>query len=213
MNEFFNNLPNSIYWERSGDGLWAEPFNASSNIAFLIAAYLIYRLIKLKQSKSWKYFAMCILLAIVGIGSFSYHTARSNYTFLLDVVPIILFILLGSFLLMRLLIKSTKLSSILTASLAVSYLVIPSDKFNGSLPYILTLIVLLPLATWGLYKYKYGRKALLLFMLCLVFGIAIIFRSIDLIALPIFPMGTHWIWHILTALSAYILARFVITRT
>ena len=62
------------YCERTGAGFWAEPVNAMTNLAFLVAA--------------------------VGVGSFLWHTFATPWAEWADVIPIGLFIavFLASFL-------------------------------------------------------------------------------------------------------------------
>lgn len=200
-----------VYLERHSDGLFAEPFNALSNIAFLIAAYLAYRLASQDpQDRRWECRVLPPLLAAIGIGSLLFHTARNGYTFLCDTIPIAVFILLVMFSLSRWLTKSVGWGLCSTVLFAMAQTLMPRGTLNGSLPYILTLIVLIVLTAEAFYR-RYEAATLVL--LCLSFALAVIFRSIDLIASPIFPMGTHWLWHIFAAISAYLAARFVIQET
>ena len=38
-----------------------------------------------------------------------------------------------------------------------------------------------------------------------VFGIALVFRTLDQEVCPVFPIGTHFLWHSLTGLAAYLM--------
>lgn len=201
-----------IYAERHSDGLLAEPFNALSNIAFLIAAYLVYRIASRNpEDRRWECRVLPPLLAAVGIGSLLFHTARNGYTFLCDVAPITLFILAVMGSLFRWLTKNFEVSGVLVGGFTFIQMVIPRDILNGSLPYIITLLVLLIITPVALYKC--GNKAMPLVLLCGSFAAAIVFRAIDLSSSPIVPMGTHWLWHIFAATSAYLVAKFVIQET
>ncbi len=205
-----DNFPVTPYWERQSDGLCAEPFNALSNIAFFIAAYLVYRLAR-KEGR-WEGWVMAGLLFAVGVGSSLYHTARSPYTLILDVAPIAIFILLGMFLMLRWLVNGSGRSITLIAIFLVIQALMPRGALNGSVPYIVTLGAL-SLITVGAF-YKRSDEAFTLFVSCLVFGWAIMARSLDMTFTAAFPMGTHWLWHIFAAASAYLAVRFVIqTKT
>ena len=65
------------YCERAGDpAFWAEPFNAISNVAFLIAALagavLLVRTPNARERRiEW---GLVLLVTIIGIGSFLFHT-------------------------------------------------------------------------------------------------------------------------------------------
>ena len=83
------------YCERAKDPhFWAEPFNAITNLAFIIAAlyafYLIYK--QDKENRDFIYFALAGLVFIIGIGSFLFHTFANRWSLLADVLPITAFI-------------------------------------------------------------------------------------------------------------------------
>lgn len=212
MIEFLERLQPK-YLERHSDGLFAEPFNALSNIAFFVAAYLVYRLAsRSDQGRRWECRVLPPLLAAVGVGSTLFHTARNGYTFLCDAVPIAVFILLVMFSVLRWLTKSAGWSTVLIAVFVLIQAVVPrgitnnSLPYNDSFPYIVTIGALIPIT--GATFYRCGRKAIPLVWLCVFLGAAVVFRSVDLVSAPIFPMGTHWLWHIGTAISAYLAASF-----
>lgn len=93
--------PIDIYCERPGAGFWAEPINAVSNGAFLVAAaaaFLIWR-----RAGGRDGFALFLIgvVAATGIGSFLFHTHANRWSLLADVIPITLFIYSFFFLAMR----------------------------------------------------------------------------------------------------------------
>ncbi|TSC83249.1 MAG: hypothetical protein G01um101419_79 [Parcubacteria group bacterium Gr01-1014_19] len=211
MIEFLEKLQ-PIYLERHSDGLFAEPFNALSNIAFFVAAYFLYRLAsRHPQDRRWECRVLPALLVLIGVGSLLFHTARGGYTFLCDVLPIGAFIILVMFSLFRWLTNSARWSIALIAVFLLIQLAIPRGALNGCLPYIVTLMVLVKITPCAFHRC--GLKAIPLAWLCMALGSAIAFRAIDLVSSPVFPMGTHWLWHIGTAASAYLAARFVIQET
>ncbi|MCC5950335.1 MAG: hypothetical protein JJT89_17925, partial [Nitriliruptoraceae bacterium] len=58
------------YCERGDFGFWAEPVNAVTNAAFLIAAAVMWpraRGVPMAQ-------ALVVVLAVIGVGSFLWHT-------------------------------------------------------------------------------------------------------------------------------------------
>lgn len=211
MNGFLERLQPE-YLERHSDGLFAEPFNALSNIAFFVAAYLLYRVASRDpEDQRWECRVLPPLLAAIGAGSLLFHTARNGYTFLCDVVPIGAFIVLAMFSLVRGLIKNNGLRTAFLLTFALIQTMTPRAALNGSAPYIVTLAILLTLIPAAIYKC--GRKAMPLILLSFSLAAAIIFRAIDLAASPVFPMGTHWLWHIFATISAYLAAKFVIQET
>jgi hypothetical protein len=93
MNPFF-----IYYCERSGlPGLFAEPLNFVSNLAFIIAAILIWRMLArtpvLSVRMHWDIFLLTAIIFIIGMGSASWHSYPMAITHLLDVIPILVFIL------------------------------------------------------------------------------------------------------------------------
>ena len=81
------------YCERLGPGYGAEPVNALSNLAFLLAAGVMWpRLRGLPLAR-----AMVALLTVIGIGSYLFHSHANRLTGVMDVAPIAGFILLYVF--------------------------------------------------------------------------------------------------------------------
>ncbi|MDJ0821886.1 MAG: ceramidase domain-containing protein [Paracoccaceae bacterium] len=75
------------YCERVGPAFWAEPINAVTNAAFLIAAIIVW-----PRTQGIGRVLAAILFAI-GVGSFLFHTFAQPWAGALDVLPIVLFIL------------------------------------------------------------------------------------------------------------------------
>lgn len=75
------------YCERLGPEFWSEPLNAVTNAAFVLAAVILWR----------RSFGMgrvlCIILGIIGVGSFLFHTFAQPWAGVADVVPILIFVL------------------------------------------------------------------------------------------------------------------------
>ena len=80
------------YCERTSAALWAEPVNALSNIGFLVAAWLCWRMVHRVRDEGARLLAG--VLAVIGIGSFLFHTVAEAWAGVADVVPIVLFILI-----------------------------------------------------------------------------------------------------------------------
>ncbi len=62
------------YCERLGPGLWAEPLNALSNLSFLIAAFVAWRLLQRGAAVDGSHKILVLLIATIGIGSGLFHT-------------------------------------------------------------------------------------------------------------------------------------------
>ena len=62
------------YCERLDPGFWAEPLNALTNLAFLIAAVAAWRLAVRHNVLTTDIIVLIGLIAAVGIGSGAFHT-------------------------------------------------------------------------------------------------------------------------------------------
>ncbi|WP_043539848.1 ceramidase domain-containing protein [Salinarimonas rosea] len=93
--------PIDLYCERAGVGFWAEPVNAASNAAFLVAALAAFALWRRAGAQDVYALVLIGVVAATGIGSFLFHTWANRWSLLADVVPITLFIYGFFFLAMR----------------------------------------------------------------------------------------------------------------
>ena len=80
-----------IYCERIGPGLWAEPLNALTNLAFFAAAWGSWRFIQHDTHRSPGIGVLVIFIVSIGIGSTLFHTFATTWARFLDVLPILLF--------------------------------------------------------------------------------------------------------------------------
>ncbi|MEI9899791.1 MAG: hypothetical protein WDN31_06160 [Hyphomicrobium sp.] len=84
------------YCERGGDpSFWAEPLNAISNGAFIVAGLVAGWQLARSPRKDWALFEwLLIAIAVcIGIGSFMFHTYATVWAIPYDTVPISLFML------------------------------------------------------------------------------------------------------------------------
>ena len=84
------------YCERGGDpSFWAEPLNAISNGAFIIAGLVAARQLKRSPRRDYALFEwlMIALILAIGTGSFLFHTYATVWAIPFDTIPISLFML------------------------------------------------------------------------------------------------------------------------
>ena len=84
------------YCERIDGSFWAEPLNAVTNAAFLVAALAGFWLWRRQGGRDAVTLVLIELVFAIGIGSFLFHTVPNRWTLLADVVPIQLFALVIS---------------------------------------------------------------------------------------------------------------------
>jgi ceramidase len=203
-----------VYCERVGPGLLAEPLNAVSNVSFLLAAWAAWVLAKRTGALSAGVQALIALGASVGIGSILWHTYPVSLTLLLDIIPILIFIIWYIWLYtqnvigMRSLFAVASVAAFLLATfLAFSY----SHVLHGALVYTPGLMVALVLGVFHARERRVARFTLL--AAAGVYMAALFFRTIDNEVCPLLPIGTHFLWHILIGLVTYLAMRCLILST
>lgn len=213
-----------MYCERGASpGFWAEPLNAISNAAFLIAAVLAlmswqrhrYDLAGMPR-RSGAELALIALVAIIGTGSFLFHTFATRWAVIADVVPITLFMIAYLGYVLR---RFLGLGWLVTlASIGIFMLALREADMlrcggglclNGSVGYLPALAVLVGIGGWlGL---KGHPAAGWILGAAAVFAVSLTFRTLDRAICPqtaLFGgrvLGTHFIWHMLNATLLYVL--------
>jgi hypothetical protein len=206
--------PIDLYCERTGPSFWAEPANAISNVAFLIAALVAFLQWRRASSRDWPPAVLIALTAAIGIGSFIFHTVATRGAALFDTVPIAIFICSYLFFALRRYLGLPLVASLawLTAFIAFSYAetaTVPSGTLNGSHAYLPALGVTLLLG-WMLRQHATGR---LLVAAAATLALSLTFRSIDAAICGAFPLGSHFLWHSLNGAALYLLLRAALLRT
>src|SRR3546814_346293 len=93
-----------IYCERLGPGLWAEPLNALTNLAFIVAGIVLVAALRRAEPgvrRDPAMLGLVLLLFVIGIGSGLFHSFAVAWAALADVIPVALFILLYMYLALR----------------------------------------------------------------------------------------------------------------
>lgn len=195
-------IPLSLYCERLGPGLLAEPLNTLTNLAFLVAAWLAWR-----QAGGYRdQRTLAALLGAIGVGSLLFHAFATPLTQLFDVVPIAAFQLCYLWMYLRRVahcgVPATAAWLVLYAcSLALAAQAPP--LLNGSLGYGPAALALLML---GGLQYRL-RARLDVLGAALLFMVSLTARSLDLWLCTRWPAGTHFAWHLLNAALLYLLLR------
>jgi CubicO group peptidase (beta-lactamase class C family) len=202
-----------MYRERSGDPtFWAEPLNALSNTSFVIAAAFAFELSIWKRALKPSTLALISLAGVIGCGSFLFHTMPSYHTMWLDIIPITLFQVLFLWLISQRLLSTSgwMTAGIVIAVVGSSFALRPIHQpLNGSLFYIPSLLAML--AFGGLWAKRSASEPYLLGGTACCFALAITARSIDWIV-P-WPIGTHFLWHLLNGIVVYTALRTWIIAT
>jgi hypothetical protein len=189
----------------------AEPVNTITNAAILIAAWLAFRYVRKSGLRlSTDLVLLLFLLTWVGVGSTLWHGTRIPWTLQFDWIPGMLYLLVLTVLWIRQLYGWFAglfgMALMIFMSFAgVGYFghalaaITPNLRFAPMFATVTVFGVIMTLGTWG----KYGYRNALLGVAILLCGIvAATARSIDLLACPYIPTGTHFLWHIGLATAA-----------
>jgi Ceramidase len=200
--------PVDIYCERIDPSFWAEPVNALTNAAFLIAAIVAYAQYRRAGNRDWPVAALIALVAVIGIGSFIFHTVATQGAQLFDTVPIAVFIYGYLFFALRRflgagLFMAIALLIVFAVLTVAEGMLVPARALNGSHAYLPALAATLVIGWWAA-KRPAGRLILAAGGTLIV---SLVFRTIDMTVCPAFPLGTHFLWHLLNAVVLYLLLR------
>jgi len=222
-----------LYCERgTNEVLLAEPVNAASNAGFLLAALigLILVLRRPREQRSSDHFLLIALVLLIGLGSLAFHLLASRATELADVVPIGVFMLVYlGFALNRFLRVPPGWTVLIVIGFAAMAFIILQLKcwdgvvgvpgaevtdakecLNGSVGYLPALFALIVVG--GLLRERGHRAASYILWAAAIFAVSVTFRSLDLslcdrVIYDGRKIGTHFIWHLLNALTLFLLLR------
>ncbi len=203
--------PSDIYCERLDPSFWAEPANAITNIAFVIAGLII--LVHKQQPAR----VLGALIILIGINSFLFHTFANRLTGALDVVSIGIYLFTYAWLWpkwvgvgvgttgqrMQALSAATLLLAIVLAIILASALKpigvdLPPGTYLGAWLYVVGLAVL--------NASQQKRASHWLWATAGLFVLSLTARQLDM---PLCESwgGLHWLWHVLNALVLYASAK------
>jgi hemolysin III len=141
---------------------------------------------------------------LVGASSMWWHGHHSQLGDIADTVSILLFASAVALLFFRKLIHSWVRVIVAYCSLLVVTLFAEQLPYlNGSLPYIVLLVGLIIISV--VYIKRFNKNKFLLLSSIGVFGLALLFRTLDMASCSLFPIGTHFLWHIFVAIFGYLL--------
>ena len=185
------------YCERLGPDFWAEPVNAITNLAFLLAAAIMWR--RSLGLGRW----LAGVLALIGIGSFLFHTFAQPWAGVADVLPILVFVLLYIFAANRDFwqlsfwhaLGVTLLFFPFAAATVPLFSMIPA--LGGSAAYAPVPLLILIYAVLLAKRLPEVSKGLTFGASILILSLTA--RTLDEPICAAVPMGTHFLWHLLNA--------------
>lgn len=217
------------YCERGQDpSFWAEPLNAISNGAFLLAAIVagaeLFRQPNARRRLAeW---ALVALVFVIGVGSFLFHTFATRWAAVADTAPIGIFMLAYLCFALRRYLNLHWMAVLAALAVFVWSLRIAGDIscppglgitaaargpcLNGTMGYVPAGLAMLGIGAILLARGHAASRMLL--AAGLVFVASMFFRTVDwelCAATHAFGRvnGTHFLWHILNAVTLYLLLR------
>ncbi|TCP12471.1 ceramidase [Crenobacter luteus] len=194
-----------LYCERLAAGLWAEPVNTLSDLAFLAAAVWLWR--RADAAGAWRARGRVLagLAALIGAGSFVFHLTGAGWAEWLDVLPILLFQLTFIAAYARGVAGWPRVAVAAALLVFVAAGVVASGFpawLNGSLGYLPALAVLAAMFAAERDAGRAGARDL--GAAAALFVVSLALRSVDNAWCAAWPLGTHFAWH---GLNAVVLAR------
>lgn len=215
------------YCERGSDpSFWAEPFNAVSNGAFIIAAVAAgASLARQPRAEPASGIAgLVALVFVIGVGSFLFHTFATRWAAQADVIPIGIFMLAYLGYALRVYLKLGWIGVAIGLAVFVGALQFaggvecrpglfssasaPGPCLNGTAGYVPAFLAMLGIG--AVLQMKGHPAARYLLAASFVFLLSMIFRTVDLelcaqTRLAGGATGTHFMWHLLNATTLYLL--------
>ena len=189
-----------IYCERLDIGIWAEPINAVTNVAFILAS--IFMWLRCKNMVEGR--VLSFLLFSIGCGSFLFHTFAQTWAAILDIAAILIFILTYIFIANRSFLAWSKMVSVFGVILFFPYQLLLANIlsniqfFGSSVQYIPVAILIFIYS--GLLRKTEPNLSRGLLIGAIILCLSIVFRIIDEPLCSILSVGTHFVWHILNAI-------------
>lgn len=217
-----------IYCERGADAaFWAEPLNAVTNGAFIIAGLIAaWQLARTPNAgRALFEWLLVLLVLVIGVGSFLFHTYATRWAVLADTIPISLFMLgyLGYALRRFVGLPWLGVAVALAAFYATIHFaqgltcaneLLPVTRaagrscFNGTLGYAPAFAALLLVGLVLIWQRHPAAPYLL--AAAAVFLVSMTFRTVDFevcrwMVRGARGIGTHFLWHVLNAVTLYLL--------
>ncbi|GAB3703618.1 hypothetical protein GCM10027598_02700 [Amycolatopsis oliviviridis] len=179
------------YCERLAPGLWGEPRNSLSNLAFLIAAIAVWR-----QPKG-RVFA--VLIGLVFLGSTAFHLLATRWSAAADTGFILVFVLYYAAVFPHLFFGVSRRLSWLAIPVFLAFTAVVASLGGGLYLSALIGLVIFAVILKGEHRRRFAIAAG-------VFGVSLSFRTADHTVCGNFPAGTHFVWHLLNGLVLYLTA-------
>lgn len=184
------------YCERLAPGLWGEPLNSLSNLAFLVAAILVWRQAPPKSPGR----TLAVLIGLVFLGSTAFHLLANRWSAAADTGFILVFVLYYAAVFPNLFFGVSRKVSWLGVPVFLAFTTAVAAAGGGLYLSALIGLVIFAVILKGEHRWRFAVAAA-------VFGVSLSFRTADHAVCGNFPAGTHFLWHLLNGLVLYLVSR------
>lgn len=201
-----------FYVETDPDHLIVEPWNGfSSLLVVFVALYWAYKI--RNNPGNFKFLTYSIPLIILGgLGSTFFHLFRSSVAFLImDVLPTaILTLSIGIYFWIKVLKKWWYVLLIIIPVFGLRLVLfnnLPSHTAINISYALVGITIFLPLSL-VLYKSRFFKVNFIILTL-ISFILALLFRELDPVSENYLPMGSHFLWHVFSAVGGYFILAYL----
>lgn len=204
-----------LYAEYNPEQFIVEPWNALSSVFMIFPALFWLWYLRRERLNSWFLFFSVALVFFGGLGSTLFHAFRLSPVFLmLDVIPsAILTIAIAIYLWLKVLKKRWYIVLIFIPVFTIRFLLsrtLPAH-IGTNVSYVFSgLLILVPLLI-ELYRSNF-LKWFSVVMVLFSFGVAILFRQLDTHHWHYLPQGTHFLWHLFSAVGSYYMLDYLVSN-
>lgn len=190
------------YCERVDFTFWAEPANALTNLAFLLAAWVMWRRSHGPGAPLAR--ALSAVMVVIGLASGLFHTLATNWAGAADSLSILVFILLYIYATNRGIWEQRPWPAFWAMWLFVPFVAVTAPVLAMVLPLgssaayasVPLLIVIEAALMW-----RFAPATARGFLLgATILSVSIALRILDEPLCAAIPTGTHFLWHILNAI-------------
>jgi hypothetical protein len=199
----------SAYCERTEPGWFAEPLNTVTGLAYFVASWQAWKqLERARWRQQWDLHLLAGLIALVGFSSILWHASGIPWLFWLDVAAVVAFAAaywsVFLFRVARFGMIGLSVAWLLTGvGVVLFYFLLPGAMAGTTLGYLPMLVILFAALVLAVRVDR--RLARDLVLSAAVFGLALIVRALDPVLCGWAIVGTHWLWHLLTAGLLFVL--------
>jgi hypothetical protein len=191
------------YCERVAPGLWGEPLNSLSNLAFLVAAVLVWRLAAGNRVGR----LLAGLIGLVLVAGTVFHLLATRWAAVADSGAILVFALVYAVVFVR---EYWSPRWAWVAAPVFLALTVVTALLGGGL-YLSALIGLGVFA--AVLAFRRDAYWTHFAVAGAIFALSLSLRALDRDVCAYVPVGTHFLWHLLNGLVLYLVSRTMIRQS